>query len=611
MTKRLISYVLLVSLIFPMIAPAVHAEAPKEKVIIVFKDDIDRKVVANVNGEIDEAFNNISVVAGEVPEAAIPILENDKNVLAVEVDQRVQVNGQVQDWGIKAVNAPASWKSDYTGKDVKVAILDTGIAPHEDLQVAGGVSFTAYTNSYYDDNGHGTHVAGIIGAENNSIGVVGVAPDASLYAVKILEKDGGGYLSNIIAGMDWAVKNNMDIINLSFGAPDHSIALQKAVDHAYQNGTLVIAAAGNSGNDDGSGDTVEYPARYNSVIAVSATDVFGNRGNFSATGNNIEVSAPGVEIVSTFLENRYAVMEGTSMAAPYVAGTLALLKQANPLDTNVQLREKLRQSAVDLGEPGKDTFFGYGLVQTPTILKQETKTVTQDAVASNSSQAGQTNNSIVPESGQTAGDVEQPSIDVVEKEPSNNIEPQTPSSPIMMPFTDVEHHWAKNDIIDIFQKGWMRGVDSVTFGSEQQLTRAQTASILVRALNLEPVEPINGVHTFDDVSLYHWAYRDIEIIKQHGFMNGKGVQHFAPNEPITREEMAVILDRILEISPSTGLDELSFVDIAPSRWSSEAIKNMSQHGIFKGFKDNTFRPTEKMTRAQMASILNRISPMIE
>lgn len=158
----------------------------------------------------------------------------------------------------------------------------------------------------------------------------------------------------------------------------------------------------------------------------------------------------------------------------------------------------------------------------------------------------------------------------------------------------------------------MRGVDNVTFGPDQQLTRAQTASILVRALKLEPVQPIGtGSQSFDDVQRNHWAYHDIEIIKQHGLMNGKEVRQFAPNHPITREEMAVILDRILEISPSTGTDESNFEDIASTRWSREAIENMSQQGIFKGFKDNTFRPTEKMTRAQMASILNRMSPMIE
>lgn len=438
MTNKLISFVLLASLIFPTFTPAVHAEAPKEKVIIVFKDDIDHTAVAKVDGEIEETFSNISVATGEIPEAAIPILENDKDVLAVEVDQRISVKGQFQDWGIKAVNAPASWSSQYAGQGIKIAVLDTGIAPHQDLQLAGGISFTPYTNSYYDDNGHGTHVAGIIGAKNNNFGVVGVAPEASLYAVKVMEKDGSGYLSTIIAGIDWAVENKMDIINLSFGAPDHSIALQKAVDHAYQNGTLVVAAAGNSGNANGSGDTVEYPARYNSVIAVSATDAFGNRGSFSATGNNIEIAAPGVEVVSTFLENRYAVMDGTSMAAPYVAGTLALLKQANPLDSNVQLREKLRASATDIGMPGKDEFFGYGLVQAPAMLRQEN--IVQDSVSSDL-QAGKISEVTATENGQTSDGIEQPSDDVDVKEEPSDVQPQTPASP-MIPFSDVKNHWA-------------------------------------------------------------------------------------------------------------------------------------------------------------------------
>lgn len=364
---------MLTSLIFSSVIPAVHAETPKENVIIVFKDDINQKAVTNVNGEIEEVLNHIPVITGEIPEAAIPILERNKEILTVEVDQRVQVNGQVQDWGIKAVNAEQSWQSTYTGKGIKVAVLDTGISPHEDLMIAGGVSFTSYTTSYFDDNGHGTHVAGIIGAENhNNIGTVGVAPDADLFAVKVLDRNGSGYLSDIIKGIDWSMTNKMDIINLSLGIASDSLALHQAVDKAYNSGILLVAAAGNNGKVDGTGDTVEYPARYDSTIAVSAMDTSNMRGSFSATGQTIEVTAPGVKILSTYLNNQYLYMSGTSMAAPYAAGTLALLKQANPALSHTQLREKLNETVKDIGATGKDTFFGNGLIQTP-IQIQETQ----------------------------------------------------------------------------------------------------------------------------------------------------------------------------------------------------------------------------------------------
>lgn len=374
--KKLLSFIILTSLLISM-SPPVHADINKENVIIVFKDEVDQKVIENVNGEIQDEFNNLPVVTGEIPEAAIAILEHDKDVLAVEVDQRVSITGQNPDWGINTIEAPAAWNSQLTGKGVKIAVLDTGISPHEDLIISGGISFTSYTKSYADDNGHGTHVAGIIGAERNDIGTVGVAPDADVYAVKVLDKLGSGYLSDIIKGIDWAISNKMDIINLSLTATTDSLALHQAVDNAYNQGLLVVAAAGNHGNSNGTGDTVEYPARYESVIAVSATDYLNQRGSFSATGNSVEVAAPGVKVVSTYLNNSYVSMSGTSMATPYVAGTLALMKQANPTFTNIQLRKNLVESTQDLGVAGKDSFFGYGLVKAPVTansVQQEKNT---------------------------------------------------------------------------------------------------------------------------------------------------------------------------------------------------------------------------------------------
>ncbi|HAQ06866.1 MAG TPA: hypothetical protein DCR24_04825, partial [Bacillus bacterium] len=262
-----------------------------------------------------------------------------------------------------AVQAERAWKANYTGKNVKVAILDSGISPHPDLKIAGGVSFVSYTNSFSDDNGHGTHVAGIVGALNNDIGTVGVAPDAQIYAVKVLDSRGNGYLSDILSALDWAITNKMDIVNLSLGSLEKSPILEYTINKAYNAGTLIVAAGGNSGNKEGTGDNVAYPARYNSVIAVSAVDQQKNRGSFSATGNSIEYSAPGVSILSTYLNNGYARLTGTSMATGFVTGNLALLKEIYPTMTNSELREQLKKTAFDLGNPGRDPWFGYGLVQ--------------------------------------------------------------------------------------------------------------------------------------------------------------------------------------------------------------------------------------------------------
>ncbi|WP_265416743.1 S8 family serine peptidase [Alkalihalobacillus deserti] len=138
--------------------------------------------------------------------------------------------------------APKAWESGYTGKGVKVAVVDTGVAKHEDLIITGGISFPSYTSSFFDDNGHGTHVAGIIGARNNNYGTVGIAYESSIYAVKVLDQN------DVIAGIDWSITNKMDIVNLSLGTISHSSTLKQVVDKAYSQGVLVVAAVGNNGH---------------------------------------------------------------------------------------------------------------------------------------------------------------------------------------------------------------------------------------------------------------------------------------------------------------------------------------------------------------------------
>lgn len=337
----------------------------EQKVIVVFDEKIDKSAIAEAEGEINHLYKEIPVASITISTDEIQELKNDPSVERVEKDTVVHTSAQRLDWGIEATNTPAAWDSGYTGKGIKVAVVDTGIASHSDLNVAGGTSFVDYTASYEDDNGHGTIVAGIIGAEDNDFGTKGVAPDADIYAVKSLGVNGSGYLSTIIAGIDWAITNKMDIVNLSLGTQTHSVALEDIMDEAYANDMLIVAAAGNDGTAAGTEDTVDYPARYNSAIAVAALDSSLNRANFSSTGNAVEIAAPGVDILAPYLNDGYAKANGTSMAAPYVTGELALLKQVNPQLTNQALRAKLIESSKDLGSVGRDTFYGFGLMQMP------------------------------------------------------------------------------------------------------------------------------------------------------------------------------------------------------------------------------------------------------
>ena len=226
-------------------------------------------------------------------------------------------------WGVNRVHAPAAW--DVTeGAGVKVAIIDTGIdLNHSDLsgKVDGGYSAITKTErpeDYQDDNGHGTHVSGTIAALRDGKGVVGVAPKARLYAVKVLDADGSGNLSDVIDGIVWSAKNGMQVANMSLGAPVDSDAMHRAVRYAKGMGMVIVAAAGNSGA------SVGFPGAYPETIAVSASDDQDHIASFSSRGPEVKFIAPGVDIVSDKLGGGQISYNGTSMASPHVAGLAAL-----------------------------------------------------------------------------------------------------------------------------------------------------------------------------------------------------------------------------------------------------------------------------------------------
>ena len=267
------------------------------------------------------------------------------------------------------------------GAGVKVAVLDTGIDynhPDLDANYKAGVNYVDVNrfDDPFDDNGHGTHVAGILAAELNGTGVVGVAPSASLYAVKVLGSDGNGRLSDVIAGIEWAVANDMDIVNMSFKTED-SPALAEACVQAYESGVLLVAAAGNTG---WWGGYVDYPARYSSVIAVAATTAEDALYSNSAKGSDVDIVAPGAGVYSSMNNGNYGTLSGTSQAAPHVAGVAALILSAGLSDLNFDgvvnnkdLRLQLHTTAFDLGAPGKDDTYGIGLVnaQAATVENPE------------------------------------------------------------------------------------------------------------------------------------------------------------------------------------------------------------------------------------------------
>ena len=277
-----------------------------------------------------------------------------------------------REWGADAVNAPEVWAKGYTGEGVVVAVLDTGVdRNHDDLknniwtnsgEIADngrdddgngyiddfyGWNFDGNNNSTLDVDGHGTHVSGTIAAENNGFGVTGIAYDAQIMPVKVLDDFGSGSNTAVADGIYYAVDNGADVINLSLGGSLPTFEVEEAVKYASEQGVTVVMAAGNSG-----GQMPLYPARYADRygIAVGAIDEDKSLANFSNRAGSEEltyVTAPGVDIYSTLPDNKYDSYSGTSMATPHIAGVVALMLSANPSLDNNQIRQILEETSGD------------------------------------------------------------------------------------------------------------------------------------------------------------------------------------------------------------------------------------------------------------------------
>lgn len=280
------------------------------------------------------------------------------------------------DWGVDTIDADQVWGTE-TGAGVVVAVLDTGIdADHPDLidNVIGGKGYIRRESWSNDGQGHGTHVAGTVAAIDNEIGYVGVAPQASLYGVQVLDRNGSGRLSYLLSGINWAINNGADVItmSLSFGSTvtiDQLPGLAGALDAAEAAGVVVVAAAGNNGSS-----VVPYPAKYPSVIAVAATaDASDNIASYSNWGAEVDVAAPGSSISSTWKNGGYNTISGTSMATPHVAGVAALILGQGVTDsnTNGRVNDEVFNEIVAAGTHtvnGSKAPYGFGRVDVVEAL---------------------------------------------------------------------------------------------------------------------------------------------------------------------------------------------------------------------------------------------------
>jgi type VII secretion-associated serine protease mycosin len=270
-----------------------------------------------------------------------------------------------------AVRLPQAWSIAHGSTATKVAIVDTGVdLDHPDLapRVLGGMDFVNDDTVADDDAGHGTMVAGLAAATpNNGFGIAGAAWDASIIPVKVLDSQGKGTDADVASGITWAVDHGAAVVNLSLGGPGDSPVLEQAVQYALAHDVLVVAAAGNAASSEAS-----YPAAYPGVVAVASTNEAGESSFFSNHAPWVDIAAPGEAIHSTSRGplgvDWYDTASGTSLAAPIVAGTAALVRSASPTWTQAQVAARLYATARDLGPRGLDDSYGYGLLDAAAAL---------------------------------------------------------------------------------------------------------------------------------------------------------------------------------------------------------------------------------------------------
>jgi subtilisin len=380
--------ILLVALVSASVATSAIAESASD-MIVVFKPGVSSEkvgpaIIARHGGIVGENLRLINARAARLTPAAARALAKDPSVLRVDEDIVVSITrggpkqptqpAETLPWGIDRIDAELAWAR-TTADPVKVAVLDTGIdLSHPDLaaNIKGGYNALNPLKQPSDGNGHGTHVAGIIAALDNDIGVVGAAPAADLYAVKVLGNGGSGKLSDVIEGLDWAVAHGMQVVNMSFGASSGNESFHAAIIAAHNAGIVLVAAAGNEGGP------VSYPAAYPEVIAVSAIDSSDAVPSWSNFGPEIDLAASGVSIFSTYKGPTYQTLSGTSMASPHVAGASALvmsLPVPPAYDTDgdgswdpAELQQRLQDTAEDRGPSGFDPYYGSGVVNAYSAL---------------------------------------------------------------------------------------------------------------------------------------------------------------------------------------------------------------------------------------------------
>lgn len=579
------------------------------------------------NMNIIDTYISFSSIHASLTEKELNMLRVFDPSLSIQKEKRYITAEDSILPSLTKVKAETQNTAPFTGKNVKVAVIDTGIdTEHRDLKVIGGFcSLAPHCStgvSYDDNNGHGTHVAGIIAALANNTGVVGIAPNVDLYSIKVLNDLGVGTTGSLVRGIEWAIEQDVDIINLSITSTTDDPLIKKALEVAYEKGIILVGAAGNNGQE--SLDTVSFPAKYDTVIGVSAVKSDLTKLLESSVGPKVEIAAPGSAVFSTYptewdfedgKQDGYTLLSGTSMAAPHVTGVLALLKERFPIMTNIEIRNLLGDLTKDLGAPGRDDIFGKGLLQYEKTIPGSPELITQiekgklalslkapnDQVkfTVNGRTLSQTNGfwSLYGVKGSYPVDVTYSTVSGIPIKERLELSVSQPN------FTDVKSsQWFSQHIGYLANHGQISGYNDGSFKPYQVITRAEAVALIGRALLYDETKTDT---IFKDVPQTSFASGYIQRAVDANIITGYDDGTFKPDKTVSRAEMAILISKAFKLNTNTSIKN-NFMDVSESMAAYPFILPIIEANVTEGFTDGTFRPYENMTRSEFAAFLTRV-----
>ena len=509
--------------------------------------------------------DDISVLRELDAEGAVEYIERDCSISLEELPNDSYYQKQ---WNLGAVHVEAAWDLGFRGSGVRIGIIDSGLnLAHEELagvSIDGGYNMIDGSGNVSDYTGHGSFVAGIIAARsNNGKGIAGIADEVTLVPLKCFSRSEETNVSLVIEGIYKAVDDcGCDVINLSLGFSEDLRSFRNAIGYAEEHGVIVVSAVGNDGGTD-----LSYPAAYDNVIGVGSVGENGGISIFSQVNSSVFVTAPGEDIISIGSSgNDYVIGGGTSFAAPHVTALAALAKSVDPDIDTEGFKELLEKSASDRGVSGYDMTYGYGLIDFSAFA-----------------------DSLVVLQGQME-------------------EPGNPAGADV--FTDIQGHWAEECIRYCIEHNLFNGVSETSFEPDTAMSRAMLVTVLWRMAGSEETGG-EDITVFSDVADDAWYASAVAWALHNGIITGFEDGSFRPNEPLSREQTAVILYRYEQGYGGGGFTGswmylLPFGDTQSiADWAYEAVAWCNMEGIMTGIGENLYDPEGLTTRSQVAAILQR------